>query len=37
LVTIESYYAMVKCTVDNIIAALKDEKSTKNWVKPKVG
>ncbi|WP_392559312.1 2-hydroxyacid dehydrogenase [Orbus mooreae] len=35
--TIETRYAMAKCAVDNIIAALKDEKPTQNWVNPEVG
>lgn len=35
--TVETRYAMAKCAVDNIIAALKDEKPTKNWVNPEVG
>lgn len=35
--TVETRYAMAKCAVDNIIAALKDEKPTENWVNPEVG
>lgn len=35
--TIETRYAMAKCAVDNIIAALKDHKPSKNWVNPEVG
>ncbi|OCG01477.1 2-hydroxyacid dehydrogenase [Gilliamella sp. wkB112] len=35
--TVETRYAMAKCAVDNIIAALKDEKPTENWVNPDVG
>lgn len=35
--TIETRYAMAKCAVDNIIAALKDEKPSENWVNPEVG
>ncbi|MCO6552319.1 MAG: D-glycerate dehydrogenase [Gilliamella sp.] len=35
--TAETRYAMAKCAVDNIIAALKDEKPTDNWVNPEVG
>lgn len=35
--TLETRYGMAKCAVDNIIAALKDEKPTENWVNPEVG
>lgn len=35
--TTETRYAMAKCAVDNLIAALKDEKPTENWVNPEVG
>lgn len=35
--TTETRYAMAKCAVDNIIAALKEEKPTENWVNPEVG
>ncbi|MDF7667312.1 D-glycerate dehydrogenase [Orbaceae bacterium ESL0727] len=35
--TAETRYAMAKCAVDNIIAALKEEKPTQNWVNPDVG
>lgn len=30
-------YAMAECAVDNLIAALKEEKPTQNWVNPEVG
>ncbi len=35
--TTETRYAMAKCAVDNIIAALSDDKPTENWVNPDVG
>ena len=35
--TTETRYAMAKCAVDNIIAALKTEQPTENWVNPEVG
>lgn len=35
--TIETRYAMAQCAVDNLIAALKVEKPTCNWVNPEVG
>lgn len=35
--TTETRYAMAKCAVDNIIAALKPEQPTENWLNPEVG
>ncbi|WP_392564624.1 D-glycerate dehydrogenase [Orbus wheelerorum] len=35
--TTETRYAMAKCAVDNIIAALQSDKPTANWVNPEVG
>lgn len=35
--TVETRYAMAKCAVDNMIAALQDDKPTENWVNPEVG
>lgn len=35
--TLETRYAMAKCAVDNLIAALQDNPPTENWVNPEVG
>ncbi|WP_392566203.1 D-glycerate dehydrogenase [Utexia brackfieldae] len=35
--TIETRYAMAKCAVDNLIAALNNVPPTENWVNPDVG
>ncbi|QIQ20994.1 NAD(P)-dependent oxidoreductase [Zophobihabitans entericus] len=35
--TTETRYKMVECAIDNLIAALKAEKPTENWVNPQAG
>lgn len=35
--TVETRYNMAKCAVDNLIAALKPQAPTENWVNPEVG